>query len=170
MPCQQGNRENIEASKEYYRKQKEYCPYRALWEDLVKKAHASSPPYKDLTNEELLYYSVKVLYGEIFNGGFNQFFCNSSGQLYSKSIQGLRVIGDQRTEDLLVQIKTVIFGDLEVPTDQLIRANLVVEYEDTHGYERFDEVDNKFYEYCDDLSDLVEEYLRDSGLVAPYIK
>jgi hypothetical protein len=170
MPCKQGNRENIEASKEYYKKQKEYCPYRALWGDLVDKAYSSTPSYANLSDSELIYFSVEILYGEILNGGFNQYFCNSSGELYEKSVEGLEIIGDDRTLKILSTIKHEVFGGDNIPAQQSSRTKTVIEYEEKNGYDAFNVADDAFYEYSDDVTDLVENYLDLSGLIEPYKK
>jgi len=170
MPCKQGNRENIEASKEYYKKLKEYCPYRSLWEDIVTKAHGSTPLYANLSESELTYYAVESLYGEVFNGGFNQFFCNSSGDLYAKTLEGLSDIGDLRTLNILTSVKESMFGQDEVPVTQTTRTRLVIEYEEQFGYDIFDNADSAFDEYSDELTDLIEVYLNQTGLIKPYKK
>jgi len=92
MACKQGIRESIEQSKEFYRKQKEYDPFKELWMHIVKKAHAEENGFDNLTKEEKLYYSVNILDGEVYNGGMEQFFSNSSGELYREVIEGIKII------------------------------------------------------------------------------
>ncbi len=80
MACNQGIRESIEQSKEFYRKQKEYDPFKEIWMHRVKKAHAEENDFDNLTKEKKLYYSVDILDGEVYNDGMEQFFSNSSGE------------------------------------------------------------------------------------------
>lgn len=92
MACRQGIRESIEQSKEYYRKQREYDPYRELWVYLVKKVHGEENGFENLTKEEKLYFTVSIFEGEVYNGGMHQFFSNSSGEYYEEAVKGLKAL------------------------------------------------------------------------------
>ena len=55
MPCNQGIRQNIEASKRFYEEQKKYDPHRELWTSLVRRVHKTSEGFNGLTADEKLY-------------------------------------------------------------------------------------------------------------------
>lgn len=95
MPCKHGNRENIDKSKEYYKKQKEYDLFRELWHSLVNRVYATDDEeegFNALTEDEKIYFAVGVLDGEVYNGGMLQFFSNSSGSLFQKVLNRARIV------------------------------------------------------------------------------
>ena len=53
-----------------------------------------------LTEEQKLFYYNQCLEREINNGGFNQYFFNSSGDFAHKTIQSLQTIGANKTADI----------------------------------------------------------------------
>jgi len=124
MPCKNGNRKNIEQAKEYYKRERELdktCPFRALWRELVVKVYKQEGGFSSLTEEEKLYYAVNTLGGEVFNGGFVQYFDNSSGENYHYAEFGLIRVGATHSLKLLRQAKKELIGSLSVPQDQAER-------------------------------------------------
>ena len=59
MACKRGIRQNIEASKEFYRKQKEYDPFRALWLSLVARVHDGADGFEGLSEDEKIYRAIR---------------------------------------------------------------------------------------------------------------
>ena len=53
-----------------------------------------------LTEQQKQFYYNQCLEREINNGGFNQYFRNSSGDFSQKTIQSLRTIGANKTADI----------------------------------------------------------------------
>jgi hypothetical protein len=78
MACKQGIRKSMDASRDYYESLKSYDPFRELWKSLVERSSLD----RSLVNfsvKEQRYFAVSLLDGEVYNGGFDQFFSNSSG-------------------------------------------------------------------------------------------
>jgi hypothetical protein len=86
-PCKGGFRERIEAGKLRQAQEREFkqSPERRFWLDLVSRAHAYPDGLTKLSSAEKTYYSVSCLIGEVYNGGFEQFFFNSAGSMYGFS-------------------------------------------------------------------------------------
>jgi hypothetical protein len=175
MACKQGVREEIEQSKEYYRKQKEYDPYRELWTHLVKKVHAEGTAgFNDLTKEEKLYFAVSIFEGEVYNGGMYQFFSNSSGEYYAEVVEGLKTLNAFNSLSLLKQAAEVLFGEAEPPKDSVKRWTAMKQLPDAESEPRLewdkelDEIDRLFYEDQDNLIELLTDYAEKTGIIHPF--
>jgi hypothetical protein len=66
---------------------------------------------------KVAYFAVCCFDGELYNGGFDQFFANSSGSYYQHALVGLEELGAQQVVELLRRAKQVLFDFAEVPTD-----------------------------------------------------
>jgi hypothetical protein len=165
VPCLKGYRDNIERSREYYRKERELdrtCSFRAYWRDLVKRVHTENGGLGCLSDDEKIYFAVNVLNGEVFNGGFVQFFDNSSGEYYRHAELGLMQLGASDRLALLREAKNEIFGSDPVPTDQAQRFK----YTNRLANEaRLNTLDSKYYGLDDNLAGKLDEYAVAHGLV-----
>lgn len=174
MACKQGIRQAIEQSREFYQKQKEYDPHRALWHFIVDKSDGERRGgFGSLTKEEKVYYAVVVFEGEVYNGGILQFFSNSSGELYSEVIDALAVLEAHQTIDLLKRGTELIFGDIDPPNDRVLRNDLM--RDNDHGpvqeWEReLDEIENQILDGPDNLLQKLERYAETTGLIRPFLK
>jgi hypothetical protein len=172
MACKQGIRESIEESKEFYRKQKEYDPFRALWEHLVKKESAEGSD--SFTKEEKLYVSVVVFDSEVNNGGVEQYFWNSSGGLYAEVTEGLKTLKAINSLSLLKQAAKILFGEAEPPKDREQRWAAMKQYSEVDTVPEPDwaielnKIDNQYYEDPDNLSELLSNYAETTGLIQPF--
>ena len=111
-----------------------------------------------LTEPQRLFYLNQNLEREINNGGFNQYFINSSGDFAHQTIQSLNAIGAKITADIL-QKAIDQFPDKQVPRDRDERIDAVEQIEQMAN-EVWDELDQKFYEYKDDLNSLNLNYIK----------
>ncbi|MDN3657231.1 DMP19 family protein [Ferruginibacter paludis] len=89
---------------------------------------------------------------EINNGGFNQYFCNSSGDNAHETILSIESIGAHKTADIL-QKAIDQFPNKTVPKDRDERTEIVEQIEEVAD-EVWGELDEKFFEYEDDLNTL----------------
>ena len=165
MPCKNGNRESIENSKAFYAQQKELdksCPFRALWCNLVQRIFSNNGNIEILSEDEKLYFAVNELVGEIYNGGFEQYFHNSSGSNYRLAEYGLIRIEAKNSVALLRKAKTELFGDDAVPKEQSQRWLFLDKPDSDKALNKLDE---KFYQDPDGLNDKLELFAIDIGLV-----
>lgn len=170
MPCKQGNRQNIEASKRYYEEQKKYNPYRELWKSLVFRVHKTEERFSGLTDDEKLYYAVGILQGEVFNGGFDQFFWNSSGDFFEEAVAGLERLEAFKTLELVQQAKMIVFSGAEPPRYWEDRRSLLRILESTEGSQSLDTLDAAFWEDPDSLNEKLTRFAEAQGLVTPFIR
>ena len=127
-------------------------------DDLIGEICDYGDDFSKLTDHQKLFYLNQNLEREINNGGFNQFFCNSSGDNAHETILSLKAIGADKTADIL-QKAIDQFPDKTVPKDRDERTEIVEQIEDVAD-EVWDELDQKFYAYEDDLNTLNIEYIK----------
>jgi len=114
--------------------------------------------HSKLTAPQKLFYFNQNLEKEINNGGFNQYFCNSSGDNAHETILSLKAIGADRTADIL-QKAIDQFPGKKVQKDRDERNKIVEQIEEVVN-EVWDELDQQFYKYQDDLNTLNIEYVK----------
>jgi len=165
VPCKKGYRDSIERSREYYRNERELnrtCPFRAYWRDLVDRVYTKDGGLNCLSEDEKVYFAVGVLDGEVFNGGFVQFFDNSSGEYYRHAELGLMQLAASDRLALLRAAKNEIFGADPVPTEQAQRFTYTSRLGDES---RLNELDSKYCDLDDDLAAKLDEFALARGLV-----
>ena len=155
----------MEQAKENAIKERELdktCPFRAYWRDLVDRVYDGSLGFTSLNDEEKLYYSVCVLIGEVYNGGFVQFFDNTSGAQYRYAELGLIQMQAKESLTLLRKAKLSLFGNKSVPIDQEERWGVMRQMTDESD---IDNLDTEFYKDTDNLDNKTEEFAIKHGLV-----
>ncbi len=103
---------------------------------------------------------VENLEREVNNGGFSQFFYNSSGDYTYETLTALERIGAKIVSGLL-QSAIEVFPDKTVPKDREIRQNTMEKIENV-AEDIWSELDNKFYAYPENITGLVIEYIRNN--------
>lgn len=98
---------------------------------------------------------INELEAEVNNGGFDQFFFNSAGDNTEETIQALKVIGANHTAGI-VQLAASKFPSGMPPIDRFKRQGelQVISPES----DLFEDLDEAFLEYRDDLASLVDGY------------
>lgn len=174
MACKQGIRADIEKSRAYYASLREYDPVQELWKSLVKKS-SNEPNLSTLTPEERVYFSVCLLEGEVYNGGFDQYFSNSSGRYYKDAIFGLSEIGAYNSLEIAQKASSVFFGKSLPPEDRTERWDIMKKarrwyFLPAKREALINELDKAFYEDPDNLLDLLTAYAEAHNLTRPFEK
>lgn len=110
-----------------------------------------------LTPPEQVAFHVDELEREINNGGFFQFFGNSSGAHVPETIAALETIGAQRMA-ALVREALAHFPGGAPPADQAERGTVLEGVPDAVRA-AWSGLDDKFYAYPDDLTALMRRYV-----------
>ena len=111
---------------------------------------------ENLTASQRAFYLNQNLEREVNNGGFQQFFFNSSGNNADETVAALASIGAHNTAELL-RLAIAKFPGGKVSGDQDERQVLMV---DSFSGEAFEDLDEKFFAYEDPLTDLNFEWIR----------
>lgn len=110
-----------------------------------------------LSNPERVFYITQTLEIEVNNGGFSQFFYNSSVDFTNELIGAFSEIGAWAT--VAICQKAIAVFDREIPVDRDAREEMLDELERDEIDEILDECDKAFYEYVDDLNALNYAYV-----------
>ena len=167
MPCKRGIRKNIEEGKAYHNKLKQYDPYRAFWESLVNKAF-SGENLGSLSEAERAVFLVECLNAEIFNGGFDQFFSNSSGRYYLETLDALEFMNFSEARELLLLAKAALFGDQNVSIDRRIRFEVMQKSYINEKNSETERLDTKYYTIIEQMDASLRAFAKSSGLIQPY--
>ncbi len=117
---------------------------------------------EDLTDGQKDFYFNQNLEREINNGGFYQYFFNSSGDFANETIQSLKNIRAEKTADILVEAINQ-FPDKNVPRDRDKRQS-ILEAIEQKAVTKWRELDQQFYKYEDDLNALNMEYVEENKI------
>lgn len=128
----------------------------ALYGYLSKKC-SYGEKLKELSDEETVIYLCQVFEGEINNGGFNQFFYNSSGSHSLETLQALKAIGAHKTA-LIYEKALSVFPDSKVPKGSDAREQILERFDDKAD-KILNDADMDFYKYEDDLLELNYNYI-----------
>jgi hypothetical protein len=113
-----------------------------------------------LSGPQRNFYFNQNLEREINNGGFNQYFFNSSGDFTHETIQALTAIRALKTVHLL-QSAIDQFPDGKVPVDRTERQNLMEQIQDIAN-PIWEDIDKVFFLYQDDLNSLNMTYVSEN--------
>ena len=101
---------------------------------------------------------TQELENEVNNGGFFQFFDNSSGQFASEIVQAFINIGAEKTAEICRKAVEA-FGQ-ELPVDWEERRSLLDQIADAAVADVLDACDTAFYSYEENLEALNAAYIR----------
>lgn len=106
-----------------------------------------------LNSSQQMFLFVENLEREINNGGFNQFYFNSSGDFSQETINALLVIGAKKTAKIVNKANSE-FQNGNVPKDRTERQSELERIEEK-AEDNWNKCDSEFYEYQDDLTELL---------------
>ena len=114
--------------------------------------------FATLTPAERVAYCVDALEREVNNGGFDQFFWNSSGDTAHETHAGLVEIGASSAANL-VEEAIAAFPGARVPPDRAGREK-VLESLPQSARDKWTDLDGRFCQYPDDLTALMRRYVQ----------
>jgi hypothetical protein len=105
-----------------------------------------------LSEAERIFYITQTLEMEVNNGGFSQFFYNSSGNFSNELVGAFTAIGANATA-AICQKAISAFGR-DIPVDRDEREEMLDELESDEFDEILEECDSAFLDYEDNLNEL----------------
>jgi hypothetical protein len=165
MPCKGGYRKNIEASKVRYEEEKKYrdTAEHKHWRWLVDQVYKSEDGFTKLSLENRLFFATNLVIGEVYNGGFDQYFYNSSADYFNFAVQGLTTMQASKSLALLMSAKMLIFGELEVPSSTSERHKILQAQSEAHQ-EELEKFDKAFWADPDRLSERMTRFAKEHDL------
>jgi hypothetical protein len=168
MPCKGGYRDEIEAGKLRRAAERTYdqSAERKYWLELVNRIYHTKEGFAGISPTEKTYYAVCCLVGEVYNGGFDQFFSNSTGDMYGVALDGLFELEADATAAILIQTKEVLFGSSPVPVDRSERMKLMptILRDGTPESRKLEALDTAFYADPDQLGERCKAFAIKHGL------
>ncbi|MBX3414053.1 MAG: DMP19 family protein [Pirellulales bacterium] len=114
--------------------------------------------YEQLTRPEQVFFGVWELEAEVNNGGFDQYFYNSSGDHAFAIVDVLNEINAHQAAAIVRQAISVFNGGMFSRESAKRQEQLLALSEDAE--EEFDSLDEEFFEYPDNLTELLYAYVR----------
>lgn len=114
-----------------------------------------------LSEEELIILAVEALEREVNNGGYSQFFYNSSKEYTPVVVDALNRIGCPETAKLTRKAIDVLNIDEPISVDAI---DNVMEQEDEDRDEKLWKCDDRYYETAEDLAGNLLEFIKDNSV------
>jgi hypothetical protein len=124
--------------------------------DAAVEGRLAEVPRETLSISERVFASVWDLEAEVNNGGFSQYFCNSSGEHALDCPNALRAIGATHAAQIAQAALDVVGMDIPWTDDKMRRAAISKIGPAKDG--ALDALDTQFHTYPDDLTQLLFDY------------
>ncbi len=99
--------------------------------------------------------------GEIMNGGYNQYFFNSSGQFTDAAPHAFRMIGSKDRADIHEEANILLHKNTE-KLGEYWKQNTIDSFFGSYKEKVFDELDSRYCQIKDSLYDLQVTYIRNN--------
>jgi hypothetical protein len=118
--------------------------------------------FANLSEVDRVLVSIWALEGDVNNGGFHQYYFNSSGDTAFHAPIALRLIGAHAAADI-VEEANLRFGPDGPPASRDRRDDAL----SALSTDLWDDLDLRFYAYPDDIAALLERYLEANRVSDP---
>ena len=116
-------------------------------------------PFAELSEPERVFVAIWTLEADVNNGGFDQYFLNSSGDHAWFAPRALRAIGAE-TMAGIVERANAPFGTEGPPASRDERLAMLDAVQD-EAADEWSRLDEAFYDYPDDLTGLLYRYVQE---------
>jgi hypothetical protein len=127
--------------------------------EIIGKKITEKDDFSNLNEFEKTFIYLDILEQNVTDGGFIQFFFNSSGQYTQEVFQAYHAIKAENTVDILTKA-IYLFPEMPVPKNLQIRQQILMEKDS--NIDLWDEVDTEFYKYEDNIISLTLAYVRNN--------
>jgi hypothetical protein len=127
--------------------------------EIIGKKITEKDDFSNLNEFEKTFIYLDILEQNVTDGGFIQFFFNSSGQYTHEVFQAYHAIKAENTVDILTKA-IYLFPEMPVPKNLKIRQQILMEKDS--NIDLWDEVDTEFYKYEDNIISLTLAYVRNN--------
>jgi len=127
--------------------------------EIIGKKITEKDNFSNLNEFEKTFIYLDVLEQNVTDGGFIQFFFNSSGQFTHEIFQAYLAIKAENTVDILTKA-IYLFPEIPVPKNLQIRQQILMEKDS--NIDLWDELDTEFYKYEDNIILLTLAYVRNN--------
>jgi hypothetical protein len=125
--------------------------------EIIGKKIPAKDDFQNLNEFEKTFIYIDILENNVTNGGFIQFFFNSSGQFAHEIFHAYLAIKAEKTIDILTKA-IYLFPEMPVPKDRRIRQQILMEKDS--NIDLWDALDIEFYKYEDNIIEMTLNYVR----------
>lgn len=127
--------------------------------EIIGKKISKKDDFRNLNNCEKTFIYLDVLEHNVTNGGFIQFFFNSSGQFAHEIFHAYMEIKAEKTIEILTEA-IHLFPEIPVPKNLRIRQEILMEKDS--NIDLWDALDTEFYKCEDDIIKLTLNFVREN--------
>jgi tetratricopeptide (TPR) repeat protein len=145
-------------------------PYFKLNNRLIEQVYHPDVGFDRFTEDEKAVFAIRELVHEVLNGGFHQYFYNSSGVRHAAAEAALERLNEPEALDLLRRARQALFAGVAIPDDTAERRKMIpFDYEvpGSNSADLADEEGSRFAELSDALDSRLMHFAKDTGLTAP---
>jgi len=103
-------------------------------------------------------YSIWLVEGEVNNGGFNQFYFNSSGEFAEMAVNGFELVGAVEYATLMKRANK-IYAEQNIGDRQ---DRTIEDFSESYDDNPLNDLDTEFYDMQEDLYSLQVQFIRDN--------
>lgn len=115
--------------------------------------------FNNLSVPSQVAFCLYQLEAEVNNGGFHQYFSNSSGRFTIQTLDALSKIEANKTESIL-KLAIGVSYPRGFPSDPEMHNSELADSDEV--FDQLEALDSAFYAYEDPLADMVNRYLRNA--------
>jgi hypothetical protein len=119
--------------------------------------------FHEQSQEQQVFSAIWELEGQVNNGGFAQYFTSADGYTANFAAVALQRIGANKCANIVARaLRTVTSGPL--PDGQTTREQ-IIDNLNQHAHQNLESLDQEFFTYPDNLTELLFEYVRSTPQV-----
>lgn len=98
-----------------------------------------------LSDGEKIIYMTMAMEGEVFNGGFDQYFCNTGGELAVDTVKAYRKIGASKHADLVARAVVIAAKEVDLRKSMKISPAQLKAFASSYNQTKLTDLDDVFY-------------------------
>lgn len=137
-----------------------------LWASLARRVYSSPHDINCLTPDERTVFAVRLFQAEVYNGGIDQFFYNSSGDYFTHVVIGLKALGAHQTCELLTISTRILFSGKAPSPHRDDRSHVMFTRHAVRCYDALEALETAMDDTTDNVSAKLAAFTTEKGLLA----
>ena len=139
----------------------EYALMNYIWDQKLTDYEKEKEIISSLPDGLIMLYSTWIFEAEVNNGGFNQYFYNSSNQFVEEAYQGLLEIGAVKHAELIKRAVDIFNDELDMQL-KMREIGTIEAFSESYELTKLNEIDSLFYSIDENLNELRVKYIREN--------
>jgi DNA-dependent RNA polymerase auxiliary subunit epsilon len=128
--------------------------------EIIGRKISKRDQFEDLNDYEKTFIYIDILENHVSNGGFEEFFWNTSGQFTHEILSAYENIGAEKSLAIIYEA-LLLFPEIPVPKDINIRREILSSAD--FNIELWTELEATFSKYEDDVEKLTLHFVRENS-------